>query len=314
MNIFFRILVWVMLPASIACQNEPEAKKQSGIEEKATPKPDKQAPDPPKEQIASGPLTYTWVEPEQPFAWKEVETGLWLAEAQSPLRSSYGNSIITVIRIDPKHFNFHMISAKEKGGENKSAPDWAASEGLVACVNAGMFQTDYLTNVGYMKNYDFVNNPRMNKDNCVVAFNPVSEKDPPFKIIDLECDPWEEWKGRYHSYSQGIRMVDCHQENKWSQQKKYWSTVAIGEDLLGRALFLFSRTPYSVHDFIDILQKLPIDLARAMYLEGGPEASIFLSSSAVEVKKMGSFETSFLEHMRNQRFWPIPNMIGVSRK
>ena len=38
-------------------------------------------------------------------------------------------------------------------------------------------------------------------------------------------------------------------------------------------LFIHARSPWDMHDFIVNLQKLPLGIVRAMYLEGGPEAS-----------------------------------------
>ena len=74
-------------------------------------------------------------------------------------------------------------------------------------------------------------------------------------------------------------MVRCERTNVWSKQEKYWSTVAIGIDSKGRALFLFARTPYAVHDFIDMMLALPIDLQRCMYLEGRSRGKFHSSPS-----------------------------------
>jgi len=51
-----------------------------------------------------------------------------------------------------------------------------------------------------------------------------------------------------------------------------------------------------------------------MYVEGGPEASLYISDKDVQIEKMGSYETGFTEHNKNAVFWPVPNVIGIKKK
>ncbi len=246
--------------------------------------------------------------------WKELEAGLYYSEINSPIKSEFGDSKINVLKINPKNYNFHLISAKQEQEYKKTAEEWADKKGLIALVNAGMFMGDG-TNTGFMKNYNFFNNKKMASSyNSVVSFNRMEESSPEFQIIDLRCQDWNILKEKYNSFSQGIRMIDCNQRNVWEKQNKKWSMSVIGEDKEGNALFIFSRSPYSVHDFIDILLKLPLNIKKAMYLEGGPEASFYLNSKEKIIKKCGSYETGFNENDLNQDFWPIPNVIGITKK
>ena len=96
--------------------------------------------------------------------------------------------------------------------------------------------------------------------------------------------------------------------------KKKWSEAALGQDKDGNVLFIFSRSPYSMHDLIDILKMLPIDIDCAQHLEGGPEASLFFSHKNIKIETMGSFETGFSENNENHFYWPIPNVIGFVHK
>jgi uncharacterized protein YigE (DUF2233 family) len=246
--------------------------------------------------------------------WKKIDTGLYVTSIDSPVKSSVGDSKITILKINPKYYNFKLISAKEKNEPNKTAKEWAKSRNLAAVINAGMFQKDYKTNVGFMKNYDFINSSRLNKYKAVTAFNRKTPEVPEFQIIDLKCQNWNQLKTKYHTFIQGIRMIDCRQKNCWSPQNKKWSMVVIGIDKKGNALFIFSRSPYSVHNFINILLQLPLSIYNAMYLEGGPEASFYLNHNGVEIQRFGSYETGFNLDDGNSSYWPIPNVIGIQKK
>jgi uncharacterized protein YigE (DUF2233 family) len=184
----------------------------------------------------------------------------------------------------------------------------------VAAVNAGMYQQDGFTSVGFMKNYGHLNNPRLGRDNTVLAFNRVDASVPEVQIIDRECQDFSQVRPKYHSLIQGIRMISCDQRNVWTQRPQKWSTVAVGIDRQGRVLFLFGRSPASVHDFIDALLALPLALYNAMYLEGGPQASLYLTAAGHEMERSGSLEGAFGDAEGMLMAFPLPNVIGVLRK
>lgn len=254
------------------------------------------------------------LKPADSISWKQLDDGLFYSEFNAPQKSGFGDNKINVLKIDPAHFNFNLFSAKEKGEKIRTAPEWALDKKQIAIINTGMYQADYATNVGFMKDFGFVNNPRFNQDNTIVAFNRKEESVPEIQIIDRTCQDWEKVLSKYNSGSQGIRMIDCNQKNKWGQQARIWSMVVIGMDKNGNALFIFSRSPFSVHDFINILLNSSLDLNNAMYLEGGPEASFYVNHADLKVAKMGSYETGFNENDGNNHFWQIPNVIGISKK
>jgi len=246
------------------------------------------------------------------ISWTMLDTGLYIAEHLPPGDSV--NGIITMLKIDPSHYDFDLLSAGEVGERSRTVQEWAEEKNLVAVINAGMFQQDNYTNVGYMKDFSFINNSHVNKNNTILAFNSKTNDVPPVQIIDLQCQDWETLKSKYNSYTQSIRMVDCHQKNCWSKQDKRWSMVAIGIDRSGNCLFLFARYPYTVHDFINILLSAPIDLYNAMYLEGGPPAAMYVKIQDTVISKVGSYESVYFQSDDNTRFWPLPNVIAVKRK
>lgn len=243
-----------------------------------------------------------------------LDTGLEVGTYLASEPSAVGDRKITVVRIDPAYWQFSLLTARLQGGRARTAKQWATDFKQTAVVNAGMFQMDGLTNVGYMKCGTQINNPRFNDDNTLIAFEPDDVALPRFQIIDRECQDWKTLVTKYRFVTQGIRMVDCKRTNRWAEQPRKWSMVVMGMDKAGRALMIFCRSPYSVHTFIDMLLALDIDLRRAMYLEGGPEASLYLKTPDCEFDGYGSFETGFFESDDNDRAWPIPNVIGISKR
>jgi hypothetical protein len=107
-------------------------------------------------------------------------------------------------------------------------------------------------------------------------------------------------------------MISCDRQNVWTRQDSKWSILALGMDTEGNILLLFSRTPNTVHDFIEILMSLPLSLKSAMYLEGGPQASLYLSTPKMTLQRDGAWGS--LEENSLQFSLPIPNVIGICKK
>lgn len=250
----------------------------------------------------------------QDSLWLKVEQGLYIGEFISPHESIVGDSKITILKFDPEFYQLRLLTASEKNHSNITAKEWCKKYQLIAAINAGMFQTDYKSNVGYMKNFGHMNNNEVNsKYHSVVAFNPINSSKPKFNIFDTDEEDFMKIIASYNTIVQNLRLVKRPGQNRWSQQNKKWSEAALGQDTEGNILFIFSRSPYSMHDFNNILLGLPINLACAQHLEGGPEASLYFLHKGKEIALVGSYETDFNENNNNDYYWPIPNIIGITK-
>lgn len=246
--------------------------------------------------------------------WQQIAPGLSLGKFDARPRSDVGDSKITILKIDPHLFQFKLISTGQTKDKPLTADQWAQKYGLIAVTNAGMFDTDFTTHIGYMKNFDYINNPDVNSYKSVAAFNPIDSTAKPFMIFDLDRVSFDQILKQYQSLIQNIRIIRRPGENRWHNKIGRWSEAALGQDKYGNVLFIFCRSPYNMSVFSQILLNLPINIACAQHLEGGPEASFYLKYGELEIKISGSYETGFNENDSNPKFWPIPNVLGIVAK
>jgi uncharacterized protein YigE (DUF2233 family) len=247
--------------------------------------------------------------------WKNLEPGLDVGEFKTTEGSVIKVPTTTVVRIDPNFFALKLLCASELGKVKMTVKDWCQKYNLIAGINAGMYLEDGITSLGYLKNFDHVNNPRVNGSHkSILAFNRLDPGVPQVQIIDLACQDFESLRPKYQTLVQSIRMIGCHQENVWTRQVKRSSMAVLGMDKSGNLLFIFTETPYSGHDFINLLLSLPLSLHNAMYLEGGPVASLYLSTFAIDMERVGAYGTDFLEEPFRGGVRPVPNIIGIARK
>lgn len=245
--------------------------------------------------------------------WQKLADGLHLGIFDSPQTAEIGDSKIRILRIDPEHYELKLLNASvSKKSRPLTAKQWCREHGLVAAINASMFQEDFRTSVSFMRTRTHVNNPRIReKDMTILAFDRLSPGVPRVKIIDRQCEDFKLWKNKYGSLVQSIRMISCKGKNVWRQRPKKYSTVAVGTDTADRVLFIHVGSAYSTHDLINILKQLPIQIARAMYTEGGSQAQLYINNGAHEYEFVGHNEINLSNNAKSLFSWPIPNAIGI---
>ena len=247
----------------------------------------------------------------QPVAvWRSLVPGIELGVFTAP----DGAGEMQIVRVDPRQHTLKLASVPPSGGPLLTVEEWARQQKLCLVVNAGMYEKDGITHCGHLKNHDVVNPPAFRSDySSICVFAPLQPGLPSFRLLDTDDAGVE--RGMLSKYAvaiQNLRLIKHPGENRWKQQPKMWSEVALGEDRAGNALFIFCRTPSTMHDFNEHLLKLPIDLVSAQHLEGGPPASFYLSCGGVVLRGIGGYESGFDETGKAARFWLLPHVIGVA--
>ena len=217
---------------------------------------------------------------------------------------------LTLARIDPKRHRIVVRTAAADGG-TRAAPRWAKDFGLVAVTNSSMFLPNGRS-IGLLASAEGVNN---GKDNAKLGgflfFDPVDAKDAPVLMTGRTCPGFdlEALRKRYRGAVQNYRMLECDGSPiAWADEKTY-SAVALAVDAEGRVVIIHSRAPHKMTDFTRLVATPALGIRQALYLEGGPEASLYVNAGGVEVGEVGSFETGFHDGS-NRLFWDIPNVIG----
>lgn len=251
---------------------------------------------------------------EQEVSWRTLQPGVELATIPAGKMSSGKAGLLYVVRVDAGRAKLGVgLASEEKAGKKKTAGEWCRTSGFSVAINLGMFQTDHRSNVGYLRHGRHKNNPRWNAYRSAVALNPSKPSLPPVLWLDVEKSKLDPRLAEYDIVAQNLRLISTERKNVWSRSDRRWSEAAIAVDSRGRLLFLFTRVPYLMRDFNDLLLKLPLDVAGAMHVEGGPEASLSIHVPGLDLDLSGSYETGFFANDGNPEQWPIPNVLGVVR-
>jgi hypothetical protein len=245
--------------------------------------------------------------------WQTLAPGMELRYV-TPHGASGSNSAITILRIDPKQWELALLGTSQTGElAGHTAREWCMKGKFTAAINAGMFNTDGKSHIGYMRNGEYVNSSKRNSYQSVAAFNPHDGGTAAFRIFDLDA-PGVSFEGILKDYGavvQNLRLIKRAGVNAWPSQDKKWSEAALAEDDRGRILFIFLREPFSMHDLNQELLGAGIGIVAAQHLEGGPEAQLYFQAGGVEKEMFGSYGASLRVNGESTIPWPIPNVLAV---
>lgn len=268
--------------------------------------------------LVSGTKVYAqdkWI---KDIPWINLADGLQYVELDAPQKSVVNDSKLTILKIDERKFTFEFLTASEHGKKLRTADEWAREFDKTIIINAGMYSYNRLhSNKGYMKNYNHLNNPvKSDYYNGILAMHPKDRKKPSFEIIDITYQDWNKIKTQYHSLCQGMRMIGQKGEGMEFAKRpdQSCSMIVTATDDSGNLYIVFTRSPYTHRAMIGFLQGLPFNVSTTVYLEGGPEASLYINTGDTTIAKFGSYVSNTCDNDDNDHFWKIPNVIALRLK
>jgi hypothetical protein len=167
-----------------------------------------------------------------------------------------------------------------------------------------MFTPDQRS-IGILVAGDSVNRGKDNERlGAFFAFDPIDEKDAPLVLTARDCAGFDlqALRRRYRSIVQNYKLLDCDGRPVTWKDPRRFSAAAVGVDEQGHAVFVHARAAGAVSELAQLLAARR--LRSAMYVEGGPEASLYVRAGDAEVSEVG---TGFLG---TSSFFKIPNVLG----
>ncbi len=176
-----------------------------------------------------------------------------------------------VVRADPRLTPLELVNPPQTN--SLSVQQVADRYDFKVVINAAMFATDYVTSVGYMRNFDYVNNPKIStRYGGFIFFNPKKPSSPAVLI-----GPQSEMQN-YHTVFQTYRMWSAKEGILWKKGKSIFYQVAlVGVDGKNRVLFFFHPRLVDVHDLVGQILGLNLDLKGLLYLDGGNHGALYLA-------------------------------------
>ena len=218
---------------------------------------------------------------------------------------------LDVVRADLATYRLKVLTSARDGNGSHPAPWWRDTFKLVAVPNAGMFHeggdpVGLLVEDGATLGHDNKTfSGYLAFDDATGAATIAGRDCPGFDLAKLRT--------KYRSIVQSGRLLGCNGEALPWKDKKQYSAAAIGISRDGtQVVFLHARDAVTMTELAAAVAEL--DLLGAIFLEGGPEASLVVRGGKSELARVGSYETGFVENNENQSFWWLPNVLALETR
>jgi uncharacterized protein YigE (DUF2233 family) len=226
--------------------------------------------------------------------------------------AAVSDSLLTLVRIDPRRWDLRLLTAAADGGA-RTAPEWARAFDLVAVINAALYLPDQRS-IGLMLDGERIHNPRDNRRLAgFLAFHPRRSGQAAVRIFGRDCPGFQldEVRASYGTVIQNYRLLDCHgRPVPWKDEKQY-AIAGVGIDTADWVVFIHCSTPMRVHELNLRLADSELELAAAVFVEGGRQASLVAAGDGGRVEEAGSAAAGGALAGFGGAFWPIPNVLGV---
>lgn len=249
--------------------------------------------------------------------WQELAHGVSFCETDAPLRSIKGDSKITILKINPSYVEFELATTTAMDSVRRPVNFWADTLNFNIVFNAGMYDLARpLISRGLLKNGEHTNQRILKEGwNTVLALNPIDSKNSKnAKIFDLQCNSFDQFSRSYSGLIQGIRMLDCEGNTMLWKKSQYCSMLVCAQDKEDNLYLIFTRSPYSHNQMIRFMKQFPTPLHSAIYMEGGPETSLYVHIGDFCMQKVGSYVSGTYPKDSNAVYWGLPNVVGIRIK
>ncbi len=247
-------------------------------------------------------------------SWKPIGKGVYFCETDAPVKSIIGDSKLTLLKIDPKQVAFDLFTASGMDSIPKPVNVWADTMNLDIVFNAGMYDLRRpLESRGLLKDKDH-HNQLIYKEgwNVMFALNPLDSLDATdAAVYDMQCMPFDSIRNKYASFAQGIRMLDCSGTPMNWKKNQACSMLVCAHDEQDNLIVIFNRSPFSPNQLIGFMKQFPSPLHNAIYMEGGPETSLYVHVGDFCLQKVGSYVEGTYAKDTNETYWRLPNVIGI---
>ena len=246
-------------------------------------------------------------------SWRTLGPGLEYSSVLLPGPAG-SDATLQVVRVDPALAKLRAEVARNLDGHSRTAGEWCHQRGLAVAINLGMFAGDGLRHLGYLRSSGHEIESTWHPDyRAALGLAAVQAGRSATRWVDMDSPGARDSLRGYAFAVQNLRIVRGDRHIVWSQQPRRWSEAALGVDGQGRVLMLFCREALPMAELARRLLAAPLDVHGIMHMEGGPEASLSIHVSGLDLDLCGSYETGFREDDTNADQWPIPNVLGVEQ-
>lgn len=222
--------------------------------------------------------------------WRELVPGVEFATLRGEPFCRSGSTTIAALRLDPARVRLRV---RHYSGEPERRPlgivEWQRRSGALATFNAGQYYGDY-SYMGLLSGGGRLISRREHPTYRAALVAGPRDGGARARVIDLSRERLDADSLGWAEVAQSFMLFDRAGTVRVRNSDLVANRTAVAEDRRGRLVVLTSEGGYTLHDFAQLLQRSPLDLALAMAMDGGREAEMLVSAGSFRYASFGQWE------------------------
>jgi hypothetical protein len=222
--------------------------------------------------------------------WRELAPGVEFTTLRGEPYCRSGSATIAVLRLDPARVRLRV---RHYAGEPERRPldivEWRRRSGALAAFNAGQYYGDY-SYMGLLADGGRLISRRRHPTYRAALVAGPRDGGTRARVLDLSREKLDADSLGWAEVAQSFMLFDRAGTVRVRNSDQVANRTAVAEDHHGRLVVLTSEGGYTLHDFAQLLQRSPLNLALAMAMDGGREAEMLVSAGAFRYASFGQWE------------------------
>ncbi len=190
--------------------------------------------------------------------------------------------------------------------------EWLDRLNPLALFNAGQYYPDY----SYMGLLIHQGRPIKGRLHplfqAILVAEPVEERPPRARIIDLANDAFDPRKPAYLEAAQSFMLLDRAGSIRVQKTLNVANRTVVAEGRDGRLWIFVTRGGYTLWELGEVLRSSPFPIAQAMSMDGGDEAQLLVRVGGFLYDSMGPWDAAEGTGQPGPRArTPLPTVVGV---
>lgn len=246
--------------------------------------------------------------------WRTLRPGFEFATMRGAPFCRQGSPDIALLRIDPAqtvvrvhHYSLEAVDAPP------GIVEWQRLTGAHAVFNAGQFYPDWSYMGMLVSNGHVVSKREHPEFKAALVASPVSGP-AAARVLDLEAEPLDRSASRWRDIAQSFMLFDSTGRIRVRESDRVANRTAVGQDRHGWLVVITTEGGYTLRDFARLIQRAPIQLTRAMSMDGGSEAQLCVDAGGFRYATFGRWKAKPGRDDPPGAQVPLPAVISVSAR
>lgn len=238
-----------------------------------------------------------------PPKWVDIGDGILFSMARAYRYCRKGQPDMALVRVNPANVKVQAHYFRvHRAEEPMTLTQWQRMTGSMVIFNGSQYYPDLRPMGWFIQDGRNLGTSAVKAWKGLLAAHPTQDGLPPATIIDMDEHPYSLQSLPYKVAVQSLMLFDARGMLRTRKSDWIANRTIVAEDRQGRILVLCTEGGYTLWEVAMLLQEGPLEIHRAMVLDGGFETQLAVRSESFSYTLYGQWSIG------DSGEWSIPGI------